>query len=177
MPAKGTHLSEEAKARISAANKGRQTTLGFHHSEDTKAKMSAERKGRTKPEDFKLKISQANKGKVRNEEARKHISEGKKGKKHKPHKKGNMWEWDISQERRAEISEIFKGRTFTDESRLKMVQNHHNPYRVIIDGQEYSSMKEAARALDIPYGRFTWLCRHPDIMQEKFGHMLDYIDE
>jgi len=177
MPAKGSHMSEEAKRRISEAHKGKATTLGLKHTEKSKQLMSMKQKGHIVSEETKAKISSATKGLKRSEIARQHISEGKKGKKHAPHKKGNMWEWTVSEERRKEISNIYKGRVYTDESKLKMAQNHHNPYKVVVDGKEYNSMKEAARILDIPYGRFSWLCKHPAIMQEKFGHTLNYIDD
>lgn len=178
MPAKGSHMSAEAKARISSANKGRQTTLGFRHSAESKKKMSDALKGHVIPEEVRLKISQANKGKVRTEEQKKRLSEAKLGVKHsKPHKKGNMWEWTVSEERRKEISNIYKGRKYTDESRLKMAKNHHVSYKLVVDGKEYNSMLEASKILNISYRRFTWLCKHPDIMQEKFGHTLNYIDD
>lgn len=177
MPAKGSHMSEAAKQKISAAHKGKSTTLGFRHSEESKAKMSNAHKGRTVSEETRAKLSQSLSGLKRSEESRKNISIGKLGKPHKTHKKGYIFEWTVSEERRKEISESFKGRVYTDEAKLKMSQHHHNPYRVVVDGKEYNSMLEASKILNIPYRRFTMLCKHPDIMQEQFGHTLNYIDE
>ena len=68
-------MSDEAKAKISRANKGKKRTpefgeavrarnLGRKASDETRAKMSAVRKGIPKPEGFGAKISAARKGKA-----------------------------------------------------------------------------------------------------------------
>lgn len=177
MSSKGTHLSEEAKERIAAAHRGKATTLGLKHTEAAKAKMSAALKGRVIPEETRAKISNANKGKVRSAEARKHISEGKKGKPHKPHKGGYTFSWNVSDERRKEVSETYKGRKYTDESKLKMVQNHHLPYYIIIDGNEYSSLLEASRILGIKYSYLRAHKKDSAKLKELFGIEVEYIDE
>ena len=46
---KGKKFSDEHKAKIGAASKGRKTMLGKKRSEETKAKISAAHKGRTSP--------------------------------------------------------------------------------------------------------------------------------
>lgn len=178
MSSKGTHLSEEAKERIAAAHRGKATTLGLKHTEAAKAKISEALKGREIPDEVRLKISNSNKGKVRSAEARKHISDGKKGKPHtKPHKKGYTFSWNVSDERRKEVADTYKGRKYTDESRLKMVKNHHIRYKLIIDGKQYDSIMEASRQLDIPYNRMRVLVKRPQQLKELFGIEITYIDE
>lgn len=177
MSSKGTHLSEEAKRRIAEAHRGKATTLGLKHTEESKKKMSDALKGREIPEEVRLKISNSNKGKVRSEEARKHISEGKKGKPHKPHKGGYTFSWNVSDERREEISNTYKGRKYTDESKLKMVQNHHLPYYIIIDGKEYASLLEASRLLGIKYSYLRAHKKDSKKLKELFGIEVEYIDE
>ena len=78
---KGYHHTEEARKRISEANKGR------HLSEEIKRKISEAKKGKPngnkgKPKslEHKRKIGKAHKGIHFSEEARKKISEAKKGK-------------------------------------------------------------------------------------------------
>lgn len=177
MSSKGTHLSEEAKERIAAAHRGKATTLGFRHSEESRKKMSDALKGRIIPEEVRLKISNANKGKVRSEEARQHISSGKKGKPVNRTKKGYTFSWNISDERRKEVADTYKGRKYTDESKLKMVQNHHLPYNIIIDGKEYASLLEASRLLGIKYSYLRAHKKDSKKLKELFGIEVEYIDE
>ena len=66
----GHSVSAEARAKISAANKGRQTSLGRKHSDETKKKISAARLGKTAhnkgqpmSKEQKAKLSQAKRGK------------------------------------------------------------------------------------------------------------------
>lgn len=174
---KGFKHTAEAKERIAAAHRGKSTTLGFRHSEESKKKMSDALKGHVIPEEVRLKISQAKKGKKLSEEARQHISEGKKGKPINRTKRGYTFSWNISDERRKEVADIYKGRKYTDESKLKMVQNHHNPYRVIIDGKEYNSLMEASRMLGLKYTYLRAHKKNPEKLKELFGIELNYIDE
>lgn len=177
MPAKGSHMSDEAKRRISEAHRGKATTLGFRHSEESKKKMSDALKGHETSEETRTKISQSNKGKVRSEESRQHISEGKKGKPHKPHKKGYTFTWNVSDERRKEVADTYRGRRYTDESKSKMSKNHHSAYNIIVDGKEYRSIMEAAKQLGIPYNRMRVLVKRPQQLKDLFGHEITYIDE
>lgn len=63
----GIKRSEETKAKISAARKGKPNPhAGVAHSEETKAKMSASRKGKPKSEEHKRKIAEALKGNTNN---------------------------------------------------------------------------------------------------------------
>ena len=57
-PMYGKHISEDVKAKISAANKGK------HRSEETRKKLSIACKGRILSEETKAKISAARKGKT-----------------------------------------------------------------------------------------------------------------
>ena len=177
MSSKGTHLSEEAKERIAAAHRGKATTLGLKHTEESRKKMSDALKGHETSEETRAKISNANKGKVRSEESRQHISDGKKGKPINRTKRGYTFSWNVSDERRQEIADTYKGRKYTDESKLKMVQNHHNPYRVIIDGKEYNSLMEASRLLNIKYSYLRAHKNDSKKLKELFGINIEYIDK
>jgi hypothetical protein len=55
----GGNISEESKAKISAARKGKQSWLGKSHSEESKAKISAARKGKIFSEETRAKMSEA----------------------------------------------------------------------------------------------------------------------
>ena len=65
---KGKHLSEEAKRKVSEANKGNKYWLGKHHSVESRKKMSIAKKGnkiwlgKHHTEETKRKIAEANKG-------------------------------------------------------------------------------------------------------------------
>lgn len=107
----GYKLSDETKAKISAANSGKKPTeetraklraararqptrvgkKGYKHTEETKAKISAAKKGKTHSEEHKSKISAAKKGCNQNRIGTKHslttrakISASKIGKKTGP---------------------------------------------------------------------------------------------
>ena len=89
--AKGRIVSEETKAKLSAAGKGRIVSeetkaklsiahMGQTQSDETKAKLLAANKGKARSDETKAKISAMNKGKVRSEEYKAKISAAKKGK-------------------------------------------------------------------------------------------------
>ena len=65
---KGKHLSEEAKRKVSEANKGNKYWLGKHHNSETKLKISIANKGkktwlgRHHTEETKKKLSEICKG-------------------------------------------------------------------------------------------------------------------
>lgn len=86
-PNKGKHLSEETKAKLSAANKGHlvseetrrklsEASKGKHHSEETRKKMSETRKGHSVSEETKKKISEAKKGRICNNKGTKWFNNG-----------------------------------------------------------------------------------------------------
>lgn len=78
---KGKHLSEEAKAKMSAAHKGKSPwNKGKNHSEETCLKISAAHKGKPLSAEHKTKISAANKGKPKSEEHKAKMSAAQKGK-------------------------------------------------------------------------------------------------
>lgn len=73
-PMYGKHHTEEARRKISEAQKGRESTFkGHHHSEEAKKKLSEAGKGRPA----------WNKGRTLSEEHRRHLSES-----HKKHREG-----------------------------------------------------------------------------------------
>jgi hypothetical protein len=98
---KGRILSDETKAKLSAAQKGR--TL----SEESKAKISAAKKGKTFSEEHKAKISAVNKGKTLSEEHKAKIGAASKGRTH-------------SEESKAKMSAFQKGRTLSEEHKAKL---------------------------------------------------------
>lgn len=86
------NLSEEAKSRISAANKARTCSdatrakmrashVGKKHSEETRNKMSVSAKGKPKSDETKRRLSVANKGKGRphGDGAKKKIADARRG--------------------------------------------------------------------------------------------------
>ena len=111
---RGRKLSEETKAKISAARKGKK---GKPHSEESKAKISAANKGKKgKPlsEEHKAKISAANKGKPLSEETKAKLSASLKD--NIPWNKGRK----LSEEHKAKLSASLKGREFSEETRAKL---------------------------------------------------------
>lgn len=103
----GKHHSEEARARMSAAKKGKSHKP---RSQETRAKISAVHKGKKVSEETRAKISASEKGKHVSEETRARMSAAHKGKSHKPH----------SPETRAKLSAAGKRRKHSEETRAKM---------------------------------------------------------
>lgn len=108
----GHKRSEETKAKMSAAHKGksRPDLLGRKASDETKAKISLSRKGRKLSEETKAKLSAVIKGRLRGptpQETKAKISAAKKG--IKP-----------STEARAKLSAVRLGKTHSDETKAKM---------------------------------------------------------
>jgi hypothetical protein len=107
----GKHHTEEAKAKISKANKGKR------RSEQTRRKISDSKRGnksalgKIHSEEHNRKIAAANFGKHLSEETRKKISESLKGK-------------TLSEAHCKRISESLKGRTHSEEARHKMSESH-----------------------------------------------------
>ena len=95
------HHSEEARMKISEANKRRKL------SEETKQKISKSHKGKILSEDTKRKISKSNKCRIISDETRKKLSESSKGK-------------ILSDETRKKLSEINKGKKLSEETKQKM---------------------------------------------------------
>ena len=87
---RGYAVSEEAKAKISRAHKGRKTSA------ETKAKMSAAAKGKKKgpfTAEHRANLSAAQKGKKHTAETRAKISAAQKGKKYTDEARANMSAW------------------------------------------------------------------------------------
>jgi len=74
-PFRGKKHSEQAKLRISIANKGKVRK----HSKEAKRKMSLANKGKKRSEESKRKQSESNKGKKVSEETRRKLSEAHNG--------------------------------------------------------------------------------------------------
>jgi retron-type reverse transcriptase len=100
--------SEEHRAKISAANKGKKPwNKDKKLSDDTKAKISAAQIGKKLSDDTKAKLSAAQKGYKHSEEAKAKMSAAKKGKK-------------FTAEHRAKISAAGKGKKRSDATKAKM---------------------------------------------------------
>ena len=119
---KGSHLSPEHRAKISAANTGRvksdvtrrklsESKRGRALSEETRQKISAALKGRPMPSrkgisvspETRAKMSAAHKGKVLSEEHKQKISAAIKN-------KSRVRGWHHSEEAKAKLSAAMKGR-------------------------------------------------------------------
>ena len=73
-------LTPEVRRKLSEAKKGEKHPLyGKTHSEEARKKISEANKGKTLSEETKKKLSEAGKGRTHSEETRKKISEAKKG--------------------------------------------------------------------------------------------------
>jgi hypothetical protein len=105
MSAAAKNMSENHKAKISAAAKGRL------FSEETRAKLSAAAKNMSK--EHRAKISEVHKGKTLSEETKAKMSAAKKGKTH-------------SEETKAKISAAVKDRISSEEYKAKMRSKHES---------------------------------------------------
>lgn len=76
----GFKHTEESKAKLSAAMKGKQTRLGKQHSDETKTKISAAHTGRKHTAEARQNMSAAGKGRKFSEDHRKKISAAHKDK-------------------------------------------------------------------------------------------------
>ena len=110
----GHKHTDETKAKISAANKGKQNSLGYKHSAETRAKQSESKKGRKRSDETKSKMSASMKGKKHTDETRAKISAANKGR-------------DVSDGTKAKMSAANKGRPSpmkgkkrSDETKAKM---------------------------------------------------------
>jgi formate-dependent nitrite reductase cytochrome c552 subunit len=118
----GTFQSAEARAKISAAHKGRKLSpehvakvaaalIGKKASAETRLKLSLSHKGKRQPLSLetKAKISAAHKGLKLSDERKAHLSDINKGK-------------TLSEEAKQKISMAHKGRTLSTERRAQMVE-------------------------------------------------------
>ena len=127
MSATAKNMSENHKAKISAAAKGRLfseetraklSAVGKNMSKERRAKMSELHKGKTYSEESKRKMSESSKGKTHSEETKAKISAAHKGK--SSWNKGKTH----SEETKAKMSEAHKGKTNSEESKRKLSEAH-----------------------------------------------------
>ena len=103
---KGVIISEETRAKLSAAHKGKKI------SDEHKAKLSAANTGKVMSEETRAKIGAFNKGKKRSAEARAKMSAAQKGNKSCLGRK-------LSKETKSKISAAAKGRVVSAETRVR----------------------------------------------------------
>jgi group I intron endonuclease len=115
----GVHFSDEGKANISKAKKGKSITKPPPRSDEHRAAISKALKGKKLSEETRRKMSEAQKNTVRkprSEETKRKISESRKG--IPPWNKGRIGVY--SEETLARISETSTGRVFSEEARRKI---------------------------------------------------------
>jgi group I intron endonuclease len=78
------NLSDEAKANMSASKMGNTYRLGVHHTDEAKVKISKANKGKKRSEEATKKIVEAHRGKKRTDETKAKMSASKLGKKRGP---------------------------------------------------------------------------------------------
>ena len=112
---KGKTLSDEHRAKIGAARKGKK------HSEETKAKIRAKHKGVPKSPEHKAKLAAANTGKKASAETKAKMSAKHKGKRH-------------TKEARAKIAAAKKGKPRSKETVRKMSigRRGESPYKNLL---------------------------------------------
>lgn len=112
----GVKHSEEFRANVSKRNMGNKYCLGRVLSDETRAAIGAANKGKTKgisrPRELVEKTAQAHRGMKRSEDTKRKISEGKKGKKLRPRTEAH----------RANISKALKGKPKTENQMLRLQQ-------------------------------------------------------
>lgn len=153
-------LSEETKAKMSAAQKGKQL------SPETRARISAARKGMSFSEETKKRMSAAHTGKTLAPEHVANIIAGHKGKR-----------FTMSEEGRKSISDGHKGIP-AHENTKQAVSKYKNIIgrKVIINGVQYRSMAAAARALGIRYQEMVILCRYNPERAKEHGLTVDWVE-
>ena len=95
--------------------KGNKYWLGRRHSEEAKIKLSLANKGKKLSEETRKKLSEVQKGKKMSEEAKRKIAEGNKGKKY-------MLGKHHSEEAKRKISEGNKGKKRSEEAKRKIAE-------------------------------------------------------
>ncbi len=115
-PSVGLIFSEEARRKISEANKSRKCT------EETRRKLSAAKSNLT--EETRRKLSVARKGKTHSQETRRKISEAVSNPTEETRHKMSAAKSNPTEEARRKMSAAQKGKTVTEETRRKMSVAH-----------------------------------------------------
>ena len=167
------HHSKETRKKISEAQKGANHHMyGKHLSEETKAKLSEAHKGKVLSDEHKAKLSEAfkgkrtganhpmygkrgaenpNYGKTRTEEAKAKMSEIKKG------AKNPMYGKHHTEETKAKLSEAHKGKVFSEEHKTKLSEAQKKGFKnptsksviCLTTMHSFGSTGEAARFYNI----------------------------
>lgn len=146
----GTRASEETRKKMSKSQKGHIGAFkGKHLSEEHKAKLSAACKGKKLSEEHKKKLSEKAKGRVISQEQREKISKTLKGRKRDPKiskkiietkkKNGTL---TFTEEHKRKLSEAHKGKgkkhnkPMSEEHKEKIRKANQNKKYIIIDGKK-----------------------------------------
>ena len=161
----GGIFTEEARAKMSAAAKGKRPTL------ETRAKMSASHKGKIITAETKAKIGAASKGNkhrlgiIPSLETRAKMSAAQKGR-------------TASEETKIKLSNAAKGRVLSEEHKAKLIEAHTgktisaetknktsiaNGRPVVLHGKYYTSTKKAAKINEIALTTLRWRLNNPSI--------------
>lgn len=92
------------------------------HTEEHKAKIAASLKGHPRPQEVILKVSETKKRRSENSEWHINFSKAAKQRWQTPEYRSFMLKYLQSEERKMELSRLFKGRSYSDETRQKMSQ-------------------------------------------------------
>ena len=131
-PNYGKKCSDEAKAKISLANKCKSKMKGELHPQF----------GKQRSEETKNKISKANSGKKRTIEQCKNISNGLKG---TQNCLGRVLTWETKEK----IGLKHKGKILSDKTRAKISMNSISNKRCIINNLEFNSITNAVKYLNL----------------------------
>lgn len=105
-----------------------------HHSEEHKAKIASSLKGHPCPQEVRLKISATKKERSKDPKWHENFSKAAEERWQNPEYRSFMLNFLQSEERKMALSKLFKGRSYTDETRQKMSQGRK---RYIAEHPEY----------------------------------------
>lgn len=159
----GKH-SEEAKRKISEANKGRLPwNYGKHHSEKTKEKISESHKGMHLSEETKRKIALVNTGKKQSQKTiKKRVAK--------------LMGHECSPETRAKISQAQKGKVVvvTQETKDKISKTLSIPVVCVETGVVYYGISDASRQTGLQTSSITRCCKGQ--LKQTGGYHWKYAD-
>lgn len=106
--------------------------------------------GRVQTDETKKKISQSHTGKTLSKDHKRKLSESKIGKLIGPQ----------SEDHRRKIAKAKMGKVRSDETKKKMSESYKGKRACVVDGVEYESVTNAAKAKGIPYSTAEYRCKN-----------------